>query len=440
MGLARQVEGTIVGGTYRVRRLLAEGGMSDILDANHLESGARVAIKVLPQSKITHSEYLARLERERRILQAAKGPGVVEVLDWGTCEAYGSYIVTECLNGRSLDGILVSRGRLSVADALPIFLEVSQTMTRLHAQNIVHRDLKPGNVFITTPRHGAQRVVLLDFGVSKIYKEPSDSIDEAEFDPGLIPVAPVTTRGELLGTVEYMSSEQLLAQHDEIGLESDIFNLGVAMFEILSGELPYGTGWAERAEHLHRRSVPSGVDQRVEGVPIELAQLVSRMIAHSRGDRPASMRNVHAELLAIAKRLPDERPPPLLEGLSGSRRDHETKRRHDRAAYVAPVRLISGSRIVDGRIEDVSEGGMLLTARLRLTPGELIAVRFALPMDGRLTHVGATVRWCREGRGRVAIGLKWNDPPEEFVAALRAYIDLMLDPDRASESITLLKV
>ncbi|MEZ4390972.1 MAG: serine/threonine-protein kinase [Polyangiales bacterium] len=410
--------------------------MSDIFDANHVDTGHRVAIKVLPKDKLHHSEYLARMARERALLELAAGTGSVELRDSGFCTTYGPFLVMEYLIGRPLDGLLVSNGRMSVEDALPIFIEVSDTLARLHELRIVHRDIKPANVFITAPSDGNARAVLLDFGVSARRDLPWEPTDDAGADLFSEPVDRLTTRGEILGTIEYMSPEQLMALHEEIGYESDIFSLGVLMFELLSGELPYGVDWPQRLHNLHHTAVPRSVSKIVEGVPSDLAQLISRMIANRRVDRPASMRDVHEELKRVAMDLPLETRAPLLEGLSGVRSAHD--RRHNRAVYATPVRIIASGRVFDGRSEDVSEGGMLLIARQRLAAGERMTVRFALPLDGEVAQVEALVCWCREGRGRVAMGITWVDPSESFSLALRSYVDWMLDPDRSVSSVTLL--
>ncbi|MEZ4394064.1 MAG: serine/threonine-protein kinase [Polyangiales bacterium] len=416
-----------MGDSYRVRRLRAKGGMSDIFDASHRESGRRVAIKVLPQDKIRHSEYLARLEREGSLLRLAAGSGSVALLDSGECQTYGPYLVMEYLVGRPLDGILISEGPMLLDDALPIFVEVAGCLARLHELRIVHRDIKPANVFITAPTEGAQRAVLLDFGVSTRLAAPDEAHDDPDFDYFAPSVDRLTSRGELLGTIEYMSPEQIMAMHDEVGFESDIFSLGVMMFELLSGDLPYGVDWAHRLQNLHDSVAPRRIDQAVPGVPHELAELVAEMIANRRGDRPSSMRSVHDRLTRIATGLAREPRRPLLEAWFAAKGSND--RKYNRVSYAAPVRMMVNGRGFDGRSEDISERGMLLITRFRLMPGERLSVRFALPLDGWVTQIDAMVRWCREGRERVAVGLLWVDPPAEVTLALRSYVDLIHDPE-----------
>lgn len=430
----RQIEGQLVGALYRVRRLLAEGGMSDILDAEHVKTGRRVAIKVLQRDKVTHPEFVGRLERERKLLHLAKGPGVVELLDAGECPRFGPYLVMEYLHGRPLDGILVSRGKLGIAETLNFLIPLATTLARLHGMRIVHRDLKPANFFISSPSNGEERAVLLDFGVSTLFDEVQ--ADGADLKP--LSGEKLTTKGELLGTIEYMSPEQIMAVHKYVDYQSDIFSLGVSIYEILTGEMPYGVDWLQRVETMHRAAEPISLEWSVERAPLVLSKLVASMMSIERANRPANMHEVITLLEAAAESMPNSMAPaPLLKGLSAA--PQESKRQHGRAAYVAPIRIISGSRVIDARSEDISEGGMLAMSKGQIPPGERVAVRFALPLDGTITQLGAVVRWCREGRGRFAIGLKFVDPPAEVTKSLGIYINLMLDPDRAPESITKLE-
>lgn len=429
----RRDEDALVGETYRIRRLLAEGGMSVVLDADHIASGRRVAIKVLPADRRTHSEYLGRFGRELRLLNLARGPGVVEVLDSGVCPTYGPYLVTEFLSGRPLDGILAARHHLNIEEALTLLEPLARTIARLHDLNIVHRDLKPANFFIASSAL-SERPVLLDFGVSAFLGGDEDLSGEERH----VPSEKLTARGELLGTIEYMSPEQIMAIHEQVDARSDIFCFGVTMYEILTGEMPFGVDWAQRVESMHRSASPPSFASMAGKVPSEITRLVTEMLSFDRNLRPQSMLMVHQALKSAVDRLPSGcMPAPLLKGLSGTPR--VSKRLHQRAAYVAPIRLISGSKVIDGRAEDISEGGLLVTSKVPMPAGERIAARFARPMDGRIVQVAAVVRWSREGRGLYAIGLKWTDPPESFVASVRAYVDLMLDPEHEAESITMME-
>lgn len=426
-------EGTLLDGAYRIRRLLAEGGMSVLFDADHLQTGRRVALKVLPADRRHHSEYLGRLDRELHLLRVAKGPGVVEVLDAGVCREFGPYLVMEFLSGRPLDGILAARLHLSVKEMLTVMAPLALTIARLHDLKIIHRDLKPGNIFIASSPQG-ERIVLLDFGVSTLIDTLDDSWGADRISIG----EKLTARGELLGTIEYMSPEQIMAVHEQVDARSDIFCFGVSMYEILTGEMPFGVEWADRVGSLrHSAAAPSFAGAEDE-LPPEIVDLVKRMLSFDRANRPQTMREVHRVLRKTAAALAEpDVPATLLKGMSGAPR--VSKRLHQRAAYLAPIRLVSGSKVIDGRTEDISEGGLLVISKTPMPAGERIVARFALPMDGRMVQAPAVVRWSRAGRGRFAIGLKWIDPSDAFVAALKTYVDLMLDPDREAESITMME-
>ncbi|MEZ4391394.1 MAG: serine/threonine-protein kinase [Polyangiales bacterium] len=428
----RSDEGALVGENYRVRRLLAEGGMSVVFDADHIPTGRRVAIKALPADKRKHSEFLGRLDRELLLLRLAKGPGIVEVLDSGVCPTFGPYLVMELLSGRPLDGILAARHHLSIEETLTLLEPLALTIARLHDLNIVHRDLKPAN-FMIESSSSTERVVLLDFGVSALLDRDADAQAEVRSATS----EKLTTRGELLGTIEYMSPEQIMAHHESVDARSDIFCFGVSMFEILTGEMPFGVDWVQRVDSMRQSAARTSLANLPAKLPSEIRELLTDMLSIDRHLRPLSMHHVHQVLKEAAARLPGAHmPAPLLKGLSGEPR--VSKRLHQRAAYVAPIRLISGSKVIDGRTQDVSEGGLLLTSRLPMPAGERVVARFALPMDGRIVQVAAVVRWSRESHGLYAIGLKFTDPPETFVAEIKSYVDLMLDPEREADSFTLM--
>ncbi len=405
---------------YAIRRLLARGGMSDIYEAEHTITKRRVVIKVLPTEKKHHEEFRARLLREAQFLEMARGEGVVEILGAGECAKFGIYIVMEHLIGRPLDGLIVARGCLRPEEVMRIFIPLATTLARLHEISFVHRDIKPANIFVAlNSGSGKYAVKLLDFGVSSLSKKQQE------------PTRKLTFAGELLGTVEYMAPEQVHTRHDQIDSRSDIFAFGVSLFETLTGALPLGNDAMARFKSVHLASVAPELITLVHNINPELSKLVAKMLAYQREDRPQTLREVIVALQGSAAPIaipslggPKETPPlsPVLAPTGAE------QRRNARAAYITPVRLILNGESQDCRSEDVSEGGILLITKAKRPAGEIVQIKFSLPISGQMVQLNAVVRWQKENNGRVALGLEWIDPSSELQKELAEYIRFMRTP------------
>lgn len=416
---------------FAIRRVLAHGGMSDLFEAEHSLTGRRVVVKVLPREKRSHVEMRERLLREARLLELARGEGVVQVLTAGECTTFGPYIVMELLVGRPLDGLLLARGALKPEDALRVFIPLAETMARMHEFNIVHRDIKPANIFVAqTDDRSRTTIKLLDFGVSTLTgtKSTPDKL---------------TFVGELLGTVEYMAPEQVTAQHHQIDARSDIFSFGASLFEALTGILPLGNDPLARYRAVQYGVIAQTLEQLLPGTDHNLSALVAQMLSFEREARPQSMRAV-AELLRtgagpgpvgeqVPARAPQARPLSRPEGTNAplspivAPRGAE-QRRAPRAPYLTPVRMATAAATEDCRSEDISEGGMFLHSKSAPHPGEIVTLKFALPVSGAITQQRAIVRWHRTQNGRVAIGLEWLEPPQALTSEVAEYLRYMKHP------------
>src|SRR6185503_3389091 len=157
-------------GTYRITKLLGEGGMGAVYLAEHPGIGRRVAVKVLLEYLARDQEMVSRFFNEARAANAVHHPGIVEVLDFGTLPSGASYIVMEFLEGESLGARMLRLGQLPVADGVDIAVQAALALGAAHAQSIIHRDLKPDNLYlIPNPKApGHERVKMLDFGIAKL--------------------------------------------------------------------------------------------------------------------------------------------------------------------------------------------------------------------------------------------------------------------------------
>ncbi|MCW5835594.1 MAG: protein kinase [Labilithrix sp.] len=214
-------------GKYVVDRLIGSGGMGLVVAARHEALGELVAIKLLRPKAAGDKVHSERFAREARAIIKIKSEHVVRVLDAGTLDDSGApYIVMEYLIGRDLAAILREEGPMYPSRAADLMLQVCEAVASAHAVGVVHRDLKPSNFFVTQRADGTTLVKVLDFGISKAMGQ------EGVVDPNL------TETQAVFGSPTYMSPEQIRsAKH--VDHRSDIWSLGVALYELLTGKLPF---------------------------------------------------------------------------------------------------------------------------------------------------------------------------------------------------------
>ena len=412
--------GDVVDGRYQLVRDLGRGAAGVVFEARHLYTGRFVALKmVLPESHPESAGELgARLQREGRALASIRHPGVVDILDGGITVEGAPYIVMDMLNGRTLEGLVASRGRLPVAEAVGMTLQLCDALTAVHAAGVVHRDVKPSNVVLVREPDGAERFKLVDFGVARMHDSSQDKL---------------TSVGAVLGTPAYMSPEQLLAQ-EEVDATSDVYSVGVTLFEVLSGELPFAGGYPQVVAKVISSSPAPALASVANDVPAALAKVVDRSIAKKRADRFTTAADL---ALALRVAVPNASPrtsvlfPPVVAA-AGRQAAAVQRRRAPRTPYNTPVRLVFPDGSLDGRTEDISEGGVLVISRADCTPNRRGTLRLALPMDGKVVSVEVDVRWVRQHEGHDAnglraIGLEFAGASAAVRESVRRYVELMAE-------------
>jgi serine/threonine-protein kinase len=277
-------------GTYRLVRELGRGGMGAVYEAVHERIGQRAAVKVLDPALSRQQKQVDRFFDEARAIGMVPHPGLVKLFDFNRLPDGTVYILMEFLEGESLWGRylrLRKEGRwLSVAEAVRIARQVASALSAVHDKGIIHRDLKPENIFIVSDPEaaGGERAKLLDFGIAKI----------AESSHG----TRRTTVGTTLGTPFYMSPEQCQGA-DNLTDKSDVYALGVLLFEMLTGRPPFDgdQGSIIMANHIFRE--PPQLARLPNPPPPEVCTLVAEMLAKDPVRRP-SMSQIAARLGALA--------------------------------------------------------------------------------------------------------------------------------------------
>lgn len=278
--------GTVLGGKYRLVRKLGEGGMGIVYEAEHMDLGKRLAVKLLQPTYASNRDILKRFQQEARAACRIGHPGIVDVSDIGMTPDREPYMVMELLHGESLAAALERHGSLPLDRAADILGQVLSALSAAHGAGIVHRDIKPDNVFLTHLGDRADFVKLLDFGISK-------------FLAGSLAGAKLTQTGSVLGTPLYLAPEQARGDRD-IDHRVDIYAVGVMAYQMLSGRVPYS---ADNYQQLLFRIVtepPVPLEKVAPDLAEEVVDLIDRAMSKDRRERPRDALAFRRILLACA--------------------------------------------------------------------------------------------------------------------------------------------
>lgn len=268
--------GDLLAGKYRVERILGEGGMGVVVAAHHQLLDQRVAVKLLYHD-VADGEAETRLLQEARASAKLQSDHVARVVDVDTGPDGLPFIVMELLDGADLCQIADARGALPRWLVVDYMLQALDGLAHAHVRGIIHRDLKPSNLFLANRPDGTQIIKILDFGIAKAPQAEADRRQKQ-----------LTGRRAVLGSPPYMSPEQVRAPKD-VDHRTDIWSLGVCMYELLTNSMPFGGDEVQEtfAQILEREPTP--IRQLVTGVPEGLERIVARCMAKSRDDRFANV-------------------------------------------------------------------------------------------------------------------------------------------------------
>jgi beta-lactam-binding protein with PASTA domain/predicted Ser/Thr protein kinase len=267
---------TLFDGRYRIQRKLGAGGMADVYLAEDQELGRRVAIKILNGRHANDAQFIERFRREAKNAAALNHPNIVSIYDRGNAEdTY--YIAMEFLDGRTLKELIISRGAAPINVAIEYARQILSALRFAHRHGIVHRDIKPHNVLVDAEG----RVKVTDFGIARAG------------------TSQMTETGSIVGTAQYLSPEQ--ARGGEVDQRSDLYSLGIVLYELLTGKTPFDGETPVEIAMKHLSNAPKPPSRLRPDIPPELDMVVLRALAKNPDDRYQSADEMEADLERVAR-------------------------------------------------------------------------------------------------------------------------------------------
>ncbi len=313
---AKALIGSTISDRYLIERLLGEGGMGAVYQAEHTLMRKRMAIKVLHPEMTRLPEVVARFEREAMAAAHIDHPHVVTATDFGKLEDGSFFLALEFVEGASLREV-IAKGRLELGRSLHIARQMAGALQRAHTLKIVHRDLKPENVMLVDRDGDPDFVKVLDFGIAKVQMGELGTNDREGPAQNVL-----TQAGMVYGTPEYMAPEQALGQ--PVDARADLYALGVIMYEMLTGHRPFE---ADSKVALLGMQVTAPVPAMITkcedcNVPLEVEVLVGRLLAKEASERIGDAKDVIENIgqiltqLAAAGRIDARFAPPPVSGFA----------------------------------------------------------------------------------------------------------------------------
>ncbi len=269
-------EGMILGGRYRIARLIGSGGMANVYLATDMSSGMHVAIKILKSEFAADEEFIKRFDTEAKAASSLSHPNIVRVLGVGQ-EGEFRYMVQEYVEGITAKELITQNGHLDWRVAVPIAIQVGMALDHAHQNGIVHRDIKPHNILITRDRIAK----VTDFGIARAASNNTITL----------------TSGGALGSVHYFSPEQ--ARGAMVGPSSDIYSLGVLLFEMVTGRVPFDGDTSVAIAIKHLQEPPPLASGFVPGIPAGLDAIIQKSMQKSVDYRYPTIREMVTEMDAL---------------------------------------------------------------------------------------------------------------------------------------------
>jgi eukaryotic-like serine/threonine-protein kinase len=332
--------GEVLAGRYRVKRLIGRGGMGVVVAATDTQLHRSVAVKLLLASLSSDKEALARFRREGRAAVLLTSEHAVRVHDVGELPTGVPFMVMELLAGNDLDEVIRERHRIPAAEAVDYLLQATEAIAEAHSHGIVHRDVKPRNIFLTRRADGTPLIKVLDFGLAKAPLRQGER--------------GITDTLAVMGSPEYMSPEQMRGTRD-VDPRSDIWGLGVTLYELLTGECPFSAPSTPELFIKVFQDVPRPPHELFADIPFGLSRVVLRCLQKEPAaryqdvaefstaleefaslDNQGSASRIDRVLHTTQRNLSSERPPPLAStGLAQSGQVDPEERRAETVTSAA---------------------------------------------------------------------------------------------------------
>jgi serine/threonine-protein kinase len=297
---------TVIGGRYVVDELIGEGGMGRVYRCHHRVIGKRVAVKILHAELARDKEAVGRFVREARAASSIGNAHIIDISDFGETEDGSTYFVMEYLDGTPLSDMIEDRGVLPAELVCDIALQLCDGLAGAHSKDIVHRDLKPDNVTLVTQGDRKNFCKILDFGIAKV-------------STGQSATTKLTMAGAVFGTPHYMSPEQ--AAGTTVDHRTDIYSLGVMMYEMVSGEMPFNADnfMGILTQHMYKAPVPIRALVNAPDCPPGFEALILKCLSKKPDARYQTMDELAAD---IRKFLADGMPVAVAEMMARSGGHH----------------------------------------------------------------------------------------------------------------------